>query len=103
MSTGHTSKQRSKYFKHVVFDQDKEDRTCILIHTGRAETDSSSLADNGEGTTATRESHIAYLKYPSVHYILSHCSINICQTSSHVTHSVTKQQLLTTVLFLALV
>lgn len=77
----------------------QEDWTCILIHTGKAVIENKVLAGKtGEGNNQIKSSPVMYVKYPSVHYILSHCSINKCQTSSHVTHSVMKYPLLTAVL-----
>lgn len=94
-------KQRSKYFKHVVFDQDtRRLHMHYLILTGKAVIENKVLVDKtGEGNNQTKASPVMYVKYPSVRYILPHCSINKCQTSSHITHSVMKYPLLTAVLF----
>nr|KAF6358535.1 hypothetical protein mPipKuh1_010357 [Pipistrellus kuhlii] len=76
----------------------QEDRTCILIPTGKVAIENKVLGDKtGEGNSRTKSSPVMFVKYPSVRYILPRCSINKCQTSS-VTHSVMKCPLLTAVL-----
>lgn len=53
--TGHINKQRAKYFKHVVLDQDtRRPYMHILIHTGKAVIENKVLADNWEGVTGTK-------------------------------------------------
>lgn len=60
----------------------QEDRTCILIPTGKVVIENKVLGDKtGEGNNRTKSSPVMYVKYPSVRYILPHCSINKCQTS----------------------
>lgn len=64
----------------------QEDQTCILIHMGKAVIENKGLSDKTrEGNNRTKSSPVMYVKYPSVRYILSHCSINKCQSSSHFT------------------
>lgn len=54
MYTGHVNKQRAKYFKHVILDQDtRRPHMHILIHTGKAVIENKVLADNWEGVTGT--------------------------------------------------
>lgn len=60
----------------------QEDWTCILIPTGKVVIENKVLGDKtGEGNNRTKSSPVMYVKYPSVRYILPHCSINKCQTS----------------------
>lgn len=49
----------------------QEDRTCILIHTGKVGAEDKLLADKtGEGNNRTESSPVIYGEYPSVRYIL---------------------------------